>query len=361
MEGFNIFQMKDWHIYLPEKYEIGFSGENLARRFEIQIDEIDDDYEWKLEIEHRVTGEKNIAELTRDGNILFVLITRDMIRNSGSHYMQIRGIRGEEVKKSNQFCVMIGQSINAVDALPPLEPSEFAQMEQTMTGIKVEVLAAAEQSRGDAASAENAAGRAEAAATSAEASAEAAGKSEAAALTHANSAAASASKAESMASSAAYSEGSALSSKNNAKNYMNSALSHRNAAEEASNSAVQAATDAAGFASAAEKSKNSAANNAASAYKAVEKAELCYNGASAAADRAENAAIHQPYPDETTGTWWVWDMDAGAYTDSGIKAKADEFIAGDGIHISEDGKTISAVGCGLEIIDGVVCAVFEEE
>ena len=45
--------------------------------------------------------------------------------------------------------------------------------------------------------------------------------------------------------------------------------------------------------------------------------------------RAENAAIHQPYPDTNTGTWWCWDAEAGAYTDSGIKAKADELkIAG---------------------------------
>lgn len=37
----------------------------------------------------------------------------------------------------------------------------------------------------------------------------------------------------------------------------------------------------------------------------------------AAAIRAENAAIHQPYPNEETGTWWVWDAEAGAYKDSG--------------------------------------------
>ena len=37
----------------------------------------------------------------------------------------------------------------------------------------------------------------------------------------------------------------------------------------------------------------------------------------AAAIRAENAANHQPYPNEETGTWWVWDATAGAYKDSG--------------------------------------------
>lgn len=38
----------------------------------------------------------------------------------------------------------------------------------------------------------------------------------------------------------------------------------------------------------------------------------------AAAIRAENAAIRQPYPDEKTGTWWVWNAEADAYQDTGI-------------------------------------------
>ena len=40
----------------------------------------------------------------------------------------------------------------------------------------------------------------------------------------------------------------------------------------------------------------------------------------AAAIRAENAAIHQPYPNAETGTWWVWDADSGAYKDTGVSA-----------------------------------------
>ena len=36
------------------------------------------------------------------------------------------------------------------------------------------------------------------------------------------------------------------------------------------------------------------------------------------ADRAETAAVRQPYPDAQTGTWWVWDAASGAYVDSGV-------------------------------------------
>lgn len=39
--------------------------------------------------------------------------------------------------------------------------------------------------------------------------------------------------------------------------------------------------------------------------------------AEAAADRAEGAALRQPYPDAESGTWWVWDAESGAYRDSG--------------------------------------------
>ena len=38
----------------------------------------------------------------------------------------------------------------------------------------------------------------------------------------------------------------------------------------------------------------------------------------AAAIRAENAAIRQPYPNSETSTWWVWDADSGAYKDTGV-------------------------------------------
>ena len=41
-----------------------------------------------------------------------------------------------------------------------------------------------------------------------------------------------------------------------------------------------------------------------------------------AADRAEAAAINQPYPNQVTGTWWVWNPEAGEYVDSGISSAA---------------------------------------
>lgn len=43
----------------------------------------------------------------------------------------------------------------------------------------------------------------------------------------------------------------------------------------------------------------------------------------AAAIRAENAAIHQPYPNKETGTWWVWKAEIGQYEDTGESSRGE--------------------------------------
>lgn len=64
--------------------------------------------------------------------------------------------------------------------------------------------------------------------------------------------------------------------------------------------------------------------------------------AKAAADRAETAAIRQPYPNAQTGTWWVWDADSGEYKDSGVKATG----SGSGMDY--------AIGHGLKVENNVL-------
>lgn len=44
------------------------------------------------------------------------------------------------------------------------------------------------------------------------------------------------------------------------------------------------------------------------------------------ADRAEEAASHYPYIDQTTLHWFVWDSDLGEFVDSGINAQSVTFI-----------------------------------
>lgn len=47
------------------------------------------------------------------------------------------------------------------------------------------------------------------------------------------------------------------------------------------------------------------------------------NAAEEAAIRAENAAIHQPYPNSETGTWFVWNAETGQYEDTREITKGD--------------------------------------
>ena len=47
------------------------------------------------------------------------------------------------------------------------------------------------------------------------------------------------------------------------------------------------------------------------------------DAALASAIRAENAAIHYPYPNKETGTWFVWNVETGQYEDTGESTKGD--------------------------------------
>ena len=56
---------------------------------------------------------------------------------------------------------------------------------------------------------------------------------------------------------------------------------------------------------------------------AITEALYAAQRANAAAAEAEAAATHEPYIDETTGNWFVWDPDAQEYVDTGQPAQGD--------------------------------------
>ena len=70
-----------------------------------------------------------------------------------------------------------------------------------------------------------------------------------------------------------------------------------------------------------------------------------------AAERAEKAAIHQPYPNAETETWWVWDPGSGEYRDSGLpfaqsngKKLVTVTLTAEGWSITEKTQTVPATG-----------------
>ena len=140
-----ILVMKNWRVLVPKDFAIGFEGENDTRSLIIEVDDAAD-YDFKLDVEARDGREskRNIIDLNKDGNVLSVLLKKEMLVNSGVHRMQVRGIRGEEIRKSNIFHVHVFQSINAEDTFPDPLPSEFSQIEQAITKMKNDTIEASQ-------------------------------------------------------------------------------------------------------------------------------------------------------------------------------------------------------------------------
>lgn len=120
---------------------IGYERDHLARRLKIGTDL---GPEWALKLDLDRDGKKNVVDLEREGDVLYVDLTRDMLAGDGHYRAQLRGLSGEVVRHSNVFWLVVSSSINAIDSFPPLEPTEMAQMEERVTKAKDEAVAAAE-------------------------------------------------------------------------------------------------------------------------------------------------------------------------------------------------------------------------
>ena len=149
--------MKAWQVYAdnPHDLRIGYQGENLARRLEIAVEPAED-WQYKLDL-CSAAGQANVLALAQKGGLLTADLERAHLAESGLCRAQVRGLNGTRERRSNIFYLEIGPSINAIEQFEPLEPSEFAQMEQEITAHSAAAQAAAAQ-------AEQAADRAEQAA-----------------------------------------------------------------------------------------------------------------------------------------------------------------------------------------------------
>ena len=149
--------MKAWQVYAdnPHDLRIGYQGENLARRLEIAVEPAED-WQYKLDL-CSAAGQANVLALAQQGGLLTADLERAHLAESGLCRAQVRGLNGTRERRSNIFYLEIGPSINALEQFEPLEPSEFAQMEQECTAHSAAAQAAAAQ-------AEQAADRAEQAA-----------------------------------------------------------------------------------------------------------------------------------------------------------------------------------------------------
>ena len=138
-----MIRLDNWRVRMEVRdRELGYESDHLHRRLEIAADL---DAGWAVKLDMALGKVKNVVDLERTGDVLWVDLTRDILASDGLYRCQLRGLKGDTVAHSNQFELLVSGSINAVEAFPGVEPSELAQMEARVTQAKADAVAAADR------------------------------------------------------------------------------------------------------------------------------------------------------------------------------------------------------------------------
>ena len=138
-----MIRLDNWRVRMEVRdRELGYESDHLHRRLEIAVDL---DAGWAVKLDMALGKAKNVVDLERTGDVLWVELTRDILASDGLYRCQLRGLKGDTVAHSNQFELLVSGSINAAEAFPSVEPSELAQMEARVTQAKADAVAAADR------------------------------------------------------------------------------------------------------------------------------------------------------------------------------------------------------------------------
>ena len=138
-----MIRLDNWRVRMEVRdRELGYESDHLHRRLEIAADL---DAGWGVKLDMALGKAKNVVDLERTGDVLWVDLTRDILASDGLYRCQLRGLKGDTVAHSNQFELLVSGSINAAEAFPSVEPSELAQMEARVTQAKADAVAAADR------------------------------------------------------------------------------------------------------------------------------------------------------------------------------------------------------------------------
>lgn len=124
--------LTNWQLCAPPGFSLGFEGDNNAVSLTVTTDLTEP---WDIKAEVEKGGQRNIIQLTREGQVWSALLTSSMLADDGDYQLQLRGTLGDVVRHSDIIYARVHRSIGAVDAFPPKLPSEFEQMEDRLTGI----------------------------------------------------------------------------------------------------------------------------------------------------------------------------------------------------------------------------------
>lgn len=150
---------------------LAFQKNNLVDTMTITVD-TDETWQYKLDVKYPCKdgeGDElyNVIDLPREGNTCTAIMRASMLPFNGKYTMQLRGISGDKVYHTDTFDVWVKYSIDPSKVYDPI-PSEFYQIEQTVTEQAAQAANAAQTASDAAAGSRSAAQAAEMAATAAE-------------------------------------------------------------------------------------------------------------------------------------------------------------------------------------------------
>lgn len=117
---------------------LGFEKNNGVDVINVTVD-TDESWTYKLDVKYpeqccRCEQLYNIIDLTRNGNVCTVVLTKDMLPFTGKYIMQLRAISSDKVQHSDTFDAWVKYSIEPGSTYNPV-PSEFYQIEDNITEI----------------------------------------------------------------------------------------------------------------------------------------------------------------------------------------------------------------------------------
>ena len=121
----------DWLLKKDEGPVIARQYDNLTRRLEI-LGDIPEGWSWTLLVQ--ADKHLDLIALTPMEGGLGVDLTAEMLAVSGYYTVQLKGVRGELVRHTNQVRIFIPDSLSG-DANWPEVPSEFSQIEANIRAL----------------------------------------------------------------------------------------------------------------------------------------------------------------------------------------------------------------------------------
>ena len=117
--------------------DIIFQNNNLVNTLAAVTDK-DESWQYNVDIFMPNSNRYNSIIMTRNGNMLSVDLTRQMLPEDGRYIFQFRGQSGNAVYHTDKFCLWVKDSIDLNEAYDPM-PAEFYQMESQMKDILKQV------------------------------------------------------------------------------------------------------------------------------------------------------------------------------------------------------------------------------